>query len=83
MAGLDDYQFYTNLREKESPFWQKSQDTGKGMGISDYHSSPKKRPTEFPEQLKGTTLSSNSSLKPSQRPYELEQYSNKGIFKYY
>ena len=80
MAGLDDYQFYTNLREKDSPFWQKSHDSTRDMGMSDLVDAPMKRPTEFPQKLKGTPFP--TSIKPTQRQLELDQYSNKGSLHY-
>lgn len=48
MAGLDDYQFFSNLRERDTPFWQKTfEEKNRPMEPSDYY----RRPTEFPENL--------------------------------
>ncbi|XP_050708852.1 mitochondrial outer membrane protein SLC25A46-like isoform X1 [Eriocheir sinensis] len=48
MAGLDDYQFFSTLREKDNPFWQKNPDDKERMMDPMDHF---RRPTEFPENL--------------------------------
>ncbi|KAB7494495.1 Solute carrier family 25 member 46 [Armadillidium nasatum] len=59
MAGLDDYQFYTNLKEKDSPFWQKvdTQYPEEPANIS--------RPSSFPENLKDISVNPNPFKKTS------------------
>ncbi|KAK7071696.1 hypothetical protein SK128_026186 [Halocaridina rubra] len=48
MAGLDDYQFFSNLRDRDNPFWQKPvEEKDKPVDMTDYY----RRPTEFPENL--------------------------------
>ncbi|KAK4308638.1 hypothetical protein Pmani_019674 [Petrolisthes manimaculis] len=55
MAGLDDYQFFSNLRERDTPFWQKTfEENNRPMEPSDYY----RRPTEFPENLLNPTQGS-------------------------
>lgn len=58
MAGLDDYQFFSTLREKDNPFWQKAADDKERMTdpMEQF-----RRPTEFPENL----------LNPAQGPPNL------------
>uniref|UniRef100_A0A0P4W212 Solute carrier family 25 member 46 n=1 Tax=Scylla olivacea TaxID=85551 RepID=A0A0P4W212_SCYOL len=48
MAGLDDYQFFSTLREKDNPFWQKTADDKEQPTDTMEHF---RRPTEFPENL--------------------------------
>lgn len=48
MAGLDDYQFFSTLREKDNPFWQKAADDKELPTDTMEHF---RRPTEFPENL--------------------------------
>lgn len=52
MAGLDDYQFFSTLREKDNPFWQKAPDDKERMMDPMDHF---RRPTEFPENLLNPT----------------------------
>ncbi|XP_042229132.1 solute carrier family 25 member 46-like isoform X2 [Homarus americanus] len=61
MAGLDDYQFFSNLRERDTPFWQKSyEDRDKPMDTTDFY----RRPTEFPQNLLNPAHSSPQTMKP-------------------
>ncbi|XP_068238161.1 mitochondrial outer membrane protein SLC25A46-like isoform X1 [Palaemon carinicauda] len=48
MAGLDDYQFFSNLRDRDTPFWQKSfEEKERPIDTGDFY----RRPTEFPQTL--------------------------------
>ncbi|RXG73112.1 Solute carrier family 25 member 46 [Armadillidium vulgare] len=69
MAGLDDYQFYTNLKEKDSPFWQKvdTQYPEEPANIS--------RPSSFPENLKDTAVNPNPIMKTSNFDYARDNHS--------
>ncbi|KAG0728418.1 Solute carrier family 25 member 46 [Chionoecetes opilio] len=49
MAGLDDYQFFSTLREKDNPFWQRTSDDRDRLEDPMDHY---RRPTEFPEDLR-------------------------------
>lgn len=57
MAGLDDYQFYSKMRERDTPFWQKTFDQTDQQGGSSKSATDMtelyQRPTEFPQKLTG------------------------------
>ena len=62
MAGLDDYQFFSTLREKDNPFWQKTAED------KEHHPTDTmdhfRRPTEFPENLLNPAKPSPNPMPP-------------------
>lgn len=74
MAGLDDYQFFSNLRERDTPFWQK---TYAGGGVDRPHheammmpSETYKRPTEFPQNLLNPAHAPHPPSASGTKPYD-------------
>ncbi|CAL4061129.1 unnamed protein product, partial [Meganyctiphanes norvegica] len=69
MAGLDDYQFYSKMRERDTPFWQKTFDPKDQQGGSSTSSTDMtdlyQRPTEFPQKLTGPAAVPGLGAKPN------------------
>ncbi|KAK8747544.1 hypothetical protein OTU49_016443 [Cherax quadricarinatus] len=80
MAGLDDYQFFSNLRERETPFWQKTyEDKEKIMEPTDCY----RRPTEFPQTLLNPVHGSPQTTKPVlPKPHDHDSYKDIQMEKY-
>lgn len=80
MAGLDDYQFFSNLRERDTPFWQKTfEDKERPVGMTDYY----RRPTEFPQTLLNPAHGSPQAAKPVvPKPHDHDLYKDIQMEKY-
>ena len=83
MAGLDDYQFFSTLREKDNPFWQKTADDKERVMDPMEHI---RRPTEFPENLlnptQGTLNPPPKAPAPTPRNNDLDVHKVNGKFYY-
>ncbi|XP_076067839.1 mitochondrial outer membrane protein SLC25A46-like isoform X3 [Oratosquilla oratoria] len=79
MAGLDDYRFYSHLKEKESPFWQKNP-YGSEEDIVD-STGPIRRPSEFPSKLQPSKMESSyeKAQVPPASDVPLEKYGEVSI----
>uniref|UniRef100_A0A2P2I4F8 Solute carrier family 25 member 46-like n=1 Tax=Hirondellea gigas TaxID=1518452 RepID=A0A2P2I4F8_9CRUS len=55
MAGLDDYQYYTRLRDQDNPFWERTNPEEFGAGSMQGSNAPNpassRRPTDLPQRL--------------------------------
>lgn len=72
MAGLDDYQFFSNLRDRDTPFWQKAMEEKERSTIGDT-TDFYRRPTEFPENLLNPAQGPVPNPKQSMvKPYDPE-----------
>ena len=76
MAGLDDYQFFSNLRNRDTPFWQKSyEERDRPVDATDFY----RRPTEFPQTLinpsQGPPVPQKQTMS---KPYDLESIKGAG-----
>lgn len=63
MAGMDDYQFYTKLRDQDNPFWEKADPEDMLSPATHYQSSSGSgtinRPVDLPQKLQPLSMKSN------------------------